>query len=185
MTAPHDSIRIVVRGTPGPQGSKSVNAAGAMYESSKKVQPWRRDVKAAAYLARRSTVERDDGTEISWLPPLDGPLVASMVFTVTKPASAPKRRRTWPDRTPDLSKLVRSTEDALTDAGVWTDDARVVQYAVLAKVFPGEVGSPWTLEVPGVVIEVSTLDAWVLGPSGRALHPPLFWGHAPDGGWPA
>jgi crossover junction endodeoxyribonuclease RusA len=27
---------------------------------------------------------------------------------------------------PDLSKIIRSTEDALTDAGVWQDDALVV-----------------------------------------------------------
>jgi Holliday junction resolvase RusA-like endonuclease len=86
------------------------------------------------------------------LMPLDGPLAVSMVFTLRKPASAPKRRRTWPDRTPDLSKLARATEDALTDAGVWADDARVVEYVRLAKVFPGEDRD--ALHIPGVVVRI-------------------------------
>lgn len=164
MTAPHDSIRIVVRGTPAPQGSKRLLGHGAMVESSKKVKPWREAVRSAAEDAR--LVELD----LSMLPPLDGPLVASMVFTLRKPQSAPKRRRTWPDRTPDLSKLVRSTEDALTDAGMWTDDARVVEYVRLAKVFPGE--DPEALEVPGVVIIVQTMASHEL--AGGLRHSPVL-----------
>lgn len=141
-------IEIVVYGSPAPQGSKKFvgttkTGRGIMVESSKKVKPWRDDVKNAAedWLDRqpvRTTI--------------DGPLVVTMVFTLPKPASAPKRRRTWPDRKPDLSKLVRSTEDALSDAGLWADDARVVEYARLAKVFPGE--DPMALEAPGVRIRV-------------------------------
>lgn len=162
MTTPHDSIRIVVRGTPGPQGSKKAvgtdgKGRAILVESSAKVKPWREDVKAAAVLARMRVA---DGHDIAMamcnmLPPLDGPLVVSMVFTLRKPASAPKRRRTWPDRTPDLSKLCRATEDALTDAGVWADDARVVEYARLAKVFPGE--DRQALDTPGCVITVCRL----------------------------
>lgn len=143
------AITIVVHGTPGPQGSKSFKGLAAsgkalMVESSKKVKPWRANVKAAA-----------EGVLATYRPgwrPLDGPLVASIVFTLKKPVSAPKRRRTWPDRTPDLSKILRSTEDALTDAGVWADDARVVRYVNLAKVFPGE--DPLALDAPGAHIRV-------------------------------
>src|SRR5690348_16047198 len=98
-------LRIVVIGTPGPQGSKRHVGHGRMIESSKKVKPWRQDVKAAALAVRGDR------------PPIDGPVIVRMVFTLPKPASAPKRRRTWPDKKPDLSKLARSTEDALTDAG--------------------------------------------------------------------
>ena len=74
-----------------------------------------------------------------------------MTFTLPKPASAPKRTRTWPCRMPDLSKLIRSTEDALTDAGVWTDDARVVE-VVARKVYPYE--GVWSLHAPGVRIQI-------------------------------
>lgn len=140
-------IELVVYGSPAPQGSKSfkgmVNGHAVMAESSKKVKPWRMDVKAAA-----ECEVRNRGMAM----PLDGPLVVSMVFTLPKPASAPKRRTTYPDRKPDLSKLVRSTEDALTDAGFWADDARVVEYARLAKVFPGE--DPDALSSPGVKLRV-------------------------------
>jgi Holliday junction resolvase RusA-like endonuclease len=54
---------------------------------------------------------------------------------------------------PDLSKLIRSTEDALTDAGVWTDDARVVAYHQPRKVYAGSA-DPDALHTPGAVIRV-------------------------------
>ncbi len=141
-------IEFTVTGNPAPQGSKKFvgttkTGRGLMVESSKKVKPWRMDVKAAA----EAVLE-----QFAAMAPLDGPLVVSMVFTLPKPASAPKRRTTWPDKKPDLSKLARSTEDAISDAGLWADDARVVEYARLAKVFPGE--DPDALAVPGVRVRV-------------------------------
>ena len=146
------ALRIVVFGSPAPQGSKKFvglnkEGRGILAESSKKVKPWRQDVKLAAERAR-------DGAAA-----LDGPLVVRMVFTLPKPASSPKRRKTWAMRKPDLSKLARSTEDALTDAGLIADDARIVEYERLAKVFPGE--DPEALEVPGVRIEIRPLIAEV------------------------
>ena len=142
------TLEITVYGNPAPQGSKKfvgmVNGHGMMVESSKKVKPWRQDVKAAALAVRAGA------------PPIEGPIVARMVFTMPKPASAPKRKRTYPDKKPDLSKLVRSTEDALTEAGIWRDDARVIGYQRLAKVFPGE--DPEALDAPGVRITVMRID---------------------------
>lgn len=143
-------IEFVVFGSPGPQGSKKFVGTtkagrGLMVESSKKVKPWRMDVKAQAEIAAASLGA-----------PLDGPLAVSMVFTLPKPKSAPKTRKTWADKKPDLSKLARSTEDAISDAGLWADDARVVEYARLAKVFPGE--DPDALTAPGVRVRV-----WQMG----------------------
>jgi Holliday junction resolvase RusA-like endonuclease len=134
-------LTITVYGQPAPQGSKRHVGRGIMVESSKAVKPWREAVKAAALDARGD----------HWTP-VDAPLAVSMVFTMPKPVSAPKRRRTWPMRTPDLSKLIRSTEDALTDAGIWRDDARVVSYERTAKVYPGEGAD--SLTSPGVVIRI-------------------------------
>lgn len=127
-------LSFIVYGNPAPQGSKryvgtTKTGRGIMIESSKKVRPWRMDVKAAAEQLRE---------QHACQMPLDGPLIVSMVFTLPKPASAPKKRRTWADKKPDLSKLARSTEDAISDAGVWRDDARIVEYRRLAKVFAGE-----------------------------------------------
>ncbi len=140
-----DAISITVYGQPGPQGSKSfkgISKAGKaiLAESSKKVKPWR---EAVVYAAREAMAGR---------PAVDGPVVLRMVFTVRKPKSAPKARRTYPATRPDLSKLTRSTEDALKTAGVYEDDARIVEYTRLAKVYPLE--DPDALDVPGVVIEL-------------------------------
>ena len=142
--------RIEVRGLPAPQGSKSfkgmVNGHAILAESSKAVKPWREDVKWACLRLGFGAKERT----------IHGPVLVSMVFTMPKPKSAPKRRQTWPDRTPDLSKLCRSTEDALTQIYVWEDDARVVEYVRLAKVFPGE--DPQALDTPGCVIEIESVE---------------------------
>lgn len=118
-------LRLRVVGLPAPQGSKRHVGQGVMVESSKRVKPWREAVKAAA-------IEASHGAALR----LDGPLYLELTFVMQKPVR-PKSHR--PDRMPDLSKLVRSTEDALTDAGVWADDARVVDL-VAHKVYadPGE-----------------------------------------------
>ena len=121
-------IAFDVYGEPAPQGSKRHVGNGRMIESSAKVKPWRQDVVAAA----REAMAGPNG----WAA-LDGPLCIEMTFTLRKPASAPKKRTTYPDRKPDLSKLVRSTEDALVTAGVIADDARIVCMEA-RKVYPGE-----------------------------------------------
>jgi crossover junction endodeoxyribonuclease RusA len=147
------ALTVVVHGTPAPQGSKRHVGHGVMIESSKNVKPWRDAVRSDA--AVEYALSNPAG-------PLDGPLVADMVFSFTRPKShyrtgrnAHLLRGTAPTRPvgpPDLSKLARSTEDALTDAGVWADDARVVEYGRLAKVYCGE--DPDALPSPGAVIRV-------------------------------
>ena len=154
-------IEFTAYGTPAPQGSKKFVGTdkagrGILVESSKKVRPWRMDVKMAAEAARKA-----HGCTF------DGPLVVSMVFTVKKPSSAPKSRQTWPDRMPDLSKLLRSTEDAITDAGLWADDARVVRYSNLAKVYPGE--DPDALASPGVKVRIAHQVARPVSPQGKMV----------------
>jgi Holliday junction resolvase RusA-like endonuclease len=54
---------------------------------------------------------------------LTGPVELHVEFAFVRPASDPFRVRHAV--TPDLSKLVRAVEDALTDSGVWRDDALV------------------------------------------------------------
>ena len=143
-------IAFAVYGLPGPQGSKryvgtSKSGRGILVESSAKVKPWREAVVWAA----REAMAGPNG----WAS-LDCPLRVRMVFTLPKPASAPKRRQTWPMRTPDLSKLVRATEDAITSAGLWQDDARVVE-CVSAKRYPGE--GEQALASPGCVITIEVI----------------------------
>ena len=122
-------------------------------ESSAKVEPWRQDVRAAALKV----------TGTRWAP-LDGPLALHVVFTSMRPKghyrtgrnayllrdSAPAR----PDVRPDISKLIRSTEDALTSAGTWADDSRVVEIFA-EKRFANE--GPDALDRPGAVIRIRTI----------------------------
>ncbi|MEU3452117.1 RusA family crossover junction endodeoxyribonuclease [Micromonospora sp. NPDC006766] len=153
-----NAVHLVVYGLPAPQGSKSFKGISEktghaiLVESSKGVKPWREDVETAALrlIARMSPAERRSL-------PLDGPLIGRVVVTMPKPKNAPKTRTTYPDRYPDLSKLLRSTEDAMTTAGLWKDDARVITYERLSKVYPGE--DPEALARPGAVITVRRLTA--------------------------
>lgn len=133
-------IEIRVIGLPAPQGSKRHVGNGVMIESSKKVRPWREAVKWAAleYKMGHGSVTTH------------GPVEATMVFTLPRPKSA--KSDALPSKRPDLSKLVRSTEDALTDAGAWIDDSRVVA-CWARKVYPGT--HPDALDVPGAVIRIS------------------------------
>jgi len=140
---------LIVFGEAAPQGSKRHVGGGRMIESSKKVAPWRKAVYEAA---RAQSIDWCDQGHV-W-DPLDGPLVADFVFTMPKGSTLPKWRD-WHDKVPDLSKLARSTEDALTGV-VWADDARVTAYRRLEKRYVGS-DDPDTLPIPGAVIRVWTV----------------------------
>jgi crossover junction endodeoxyribonuclease RusA len=134
-------IEFVVIGLPAPQGSKRFvghanSGRGVLVESCKAVKPWREAVKYAAM----EHVQRK----------ISGPVVVSMTFTLPKPKSAPKKR-TLPDRKPDLSKLVRSSEDAISEIGLWEDDARITT-CLACKLY---VGDPLALPAPGALIRIA------------------------------
>lgn len=63
--------------------------------------------------------------------PLDGPLHVHLSFRLERPASTPKRKRTWPikTRSGDVDKLARAALDALTGVA-FRDDAQVVRLVV-------------------------------------------------------
>lgn len=149
-------ITIVVRDTPQPQGSKNAFAlrkAGAytgrsvVVEDNTKVKPWREAVRTEAQRV----------IDVAECPfPLEGPLAISVAFTLPKPQSAPKRRRVWPHKKPDLSKLLRSTEDALTSIGIYRDDAQIV-VARISKDYPAETDSMSGLASPGAIIRIAPI----------------------------
>lgn len=131
---------VTVYGLPAPQGSKRHVGGGRMVESSKYVAPWREAVKAAVIAAR------------GFKPCMEGPLSVAVVFTLPKPASAAKKAQ--PYKRPDIDKLLRSTFDALSDCGVWKDDAQVV-VIVARKAYPD--GHVEALAVPGARISILEL----------------------------
>jgi crossover junction endodeoxyribonuclease RusA len=127
-------VRLQVNGKPAPQGSKTRNRAGAVYESSKAVGPWREAVRA----------ETQRAVDV----PFDGAVRVALTFVLPRPgghfgtgrnagvlrAGAPAR----PAGVPDLDKLVRAVLDGLTAGGALKNDAQVVELYAM-KVYPGEV----------------------------------------------
>lgn len=142
-------VEFTVYGRPAPQGSKAAlgrrgNGSVILKEMSPYVGPWRDSVRAAALTA----YAQYGG------PPLDEPLILMVLFTLKAPQKMPKGR-VFPTTIPDLSKLVRSTEDAITDAGIWRDDSLVVS-TVSQKLY---VGQPGALDRPGAWINILPMES--------------------------
>jgi len=136
-------------GTPAPQGSKKgfglkgSNRVRIVDSNASTLAPWRETVKNGAVKAMGSPLM------------LDEPLQVELHFTMPKPASAPKTRRIFPRRKPDIDKLIRAILDSLTDAGAFHDDSQVISL-IAAKHFPIE--DEGALSAPGVMIMVRQLD---------------------------
>jgi Holliday junction resolvase RusA-like endonuclease len=150
------TLSFTVEGRPAPQGSKSPKGVNKktgrviLAESSKYVKPWRKAVEEAALEAIASS---------GWTT-TDHPVLLLVEFHLHRPANRPRRVRVLPTKYPDLSKLVRSTEDALTTAHVWGDDAQITdeviskRYAVTRDL---PIYLPSDHEVPGATITVVEL----------------------------
>jgi crossover junction endodeoxyribonuclease RusA len=134
-------IKITVNGIPAPQGSKNVNKHGAVYESSKKVAPWREAVRAETQRAMR-----DQGLQL-----ITGPVEVRIGFRLTRPrdhyrtganshllkSSAPAYPCGQRD---DIDKLARAVLDGLKAGGAYTDDGHVVTLAA-AKGYALQAGA--------------------------------------------
>lgn len=131
-----EPLIIFAVGTPAPQGSKRAFVVGGqarVVDDSKKTKPWRQDVTAAATATLHQ--RPDARTALA-----TGPLHVSIVFHLARPKAHYGTGRNahllkalapfWVDKKPDLDKLVRSTLDALTDAGVYRDDNQVARLLV-------------------------------------------------------
>lgn len=123
LELPPPALRFTVYGIPSPKGSKSAfpirrktGAMGAVIVEGKTPNQ-------ADWLRRVEAVVQQRAQEGA--PILNEPLEAHVTFYLPKPKSAPKTRRTWPDRKPDLDKLTRALLDALTGVLV-KDDARFI-----------------------------------------------------------
>lgn len=133
-----------VPGTPAPQGSKRYLGNGVMVESSKRVKPWRADIRATA---------REHLTQ-----PIKGPIRLDLLFVLPRPKShygtgrnADKLKPSAPERhtqKPDLDKMVRAVGDALSGVA-YTDDSQII-FLEAGKAWADTYGS-----TPGVHITIT------------------------------
>jgi len=119
-------LRLSIDGKPEPAGSKTAYPRGGkciVVDANNKAKDWKKAV---------ATQVKEQLPESFSL--LDGDIIIACTFFLERPKghfkkdgtlSAEGRRRPRPSVRPDVLKLMRGTEDALTDV-VWTDDARVV-----------------------------------------------------------
>jgi Holliday junction resolvase RusA-like endonuclease len=162
-------LTFTVNGTPGAQGSKRHVGHGVMVESSKKVKPWRSDVKAAAEAAHLASDEWDRAT---------GPVGVQITFRFARPKSHYRTGRNahiLKDDAPtyvtsggagDGDKLQRSTFDALTAAGVIADDSLIVDIRAIKVYADGQ-------EAPGADVDLYTVRN--VGQPAPYL-PPVYYG---------
>lgn len=151
-------LRFEVLGVPVGQGRVSFlgKGRGAVHSNADTLKPWREKVAAAAH----NTVVADRRAGLRYELPLAGPVGLVMHFTLPKPKSAPKRRRTFPATRPDVSHLIRAVEDAISlpsqtvATRLLSDDGQIV-YELATKAYPGE--ELHALDEPGVLIYLYTI----------------------------
>jgi len=163
-------MEFTVYARPHPQGSKTVMVTpqgrrNVVEQNAKQVKSWRG---AVVESAQDAIWEEHDGHDQGKCPlPYSGPVALTVVFTLARPAShygTGKNRGRLKPSAPlaptgknlgDLSKLVRATEDALTDAGVWGDDSQVVSLTAVKAYANTHQKS---LHLPGAWISVIEIE---------------------------
>lgn len=144
------TVTIRVNGVPAPQGSKTAfvrNGKAILVDGNtaakrEKHANWRADVRDAA-------LDWREANNVTTL--IDQPVHLKVAFDMPRPKS--RRRDTYHATTPDLSKLVRATEDALTGI-VWRDDCLVALLTVGKRYVPAD-GSA----TPGATITIEPLES--------------------------
>ena len=148
------TVSFFVPGLPAPGGSKKAFynkhlGRAIIVDDCKRNASWKNTVKVFA-------VQAFDGA------PLSGPLELTIEFRMPRPKGHYRTGRNanmlrdsapaYPTTKPDATKLIRSTEDALTGI-LWGDDAQVVV----------QHGSKVYAQTPGAMIVVSPLPGATVG----------------------
>ena len=148
------TIRVFeVFGIAAPQGSKrggvsAITGKTFVYEqNSKRQSEWRRDVIDTTVRVR----------ELEGWGTLDGCIEVDIEFRLPRPASVKISKRPYPNVKPDLDKITRNTLDGLKQAGMFTDDAQVINLSV-SKRYAGDTPS----QSPGATIRVGLVPLPVI-----------------------
>jgi crossover junction endodeoxyribonuclease RusA len=146
-SAPSPIVRFTVLGIPAGKGSKrafphrTTGRIMVVDDNPPKLREWERAVRYALEEAVIG-VER-----------FDGPVGAHVAFYMQKPKSAPKTRRVWPTKKPDIDKLARAILDPMTGI-LFRDDGQVIDlhvtkhYAEDEGMRPGAAVLVWQIAHP-------------------------------------
>lgn len=138
-----ETIEFVVIGEPSPEGStkafyiEKLKRTVVTHQNQKGLDAWRLRV---ATEAQRMIEDRP------WVADCDSAYTVDVEFVLSRPASIPEHRRLHPIVKPDIDKLVRAINDALTKI-LFFDDSQVVSMSVFKDYNDGRR--------PGAYIKVS------------------------------
>jgi Holliday junction resolvase RusA-like endonuclease len=146
-------IKFVAYCTPQPQGSmkgfvlpgkNGAKGRAILTSANPKLKPYRGEItrEAMSALSEAGITEPMAAKHV--------PVSLIIDFYLARPASIP-RKRTELVVKPDLSKLIRSTEDAMTGI-LYADDAQIVELSVRKH-----YGSPERVEISARIQESKTL----------------------------
>lgn len=152
-------ISFFVPARPVPQGNHRVNRYGAMYETSKDHAAWREVVTLMARRAMRGHQMFEKGV----------PIQLELEFFLPRGKTVKREEPTVP---PDLSKLTRSVEDALS--GICYDDDKQITREILGKCYAlhtDEVGCRVSVKARGVAWADDASEITRTRPKKRSRNP--------------
>jgi Holliday junction resolvase RusA-like endonuclease len=119
---PVETLSFVVLGEPTPEGStrafyiKALDRTVTTHQNKKGLEAWRNRVATEAQRALEGKDWKCDGASA---------YSVNVDFVLSRPPSVPEHRRVHPIVKPDIDKLVRAVNDALTSI-LFVDDCQVV-----------------------------------------------------------
>lgn len=134
-------LNIFVAGNPAPQGSKRYVGRGISIEACKRLPEWRADVRNA--LLNNVGEPRETFG--------NAPVALDIMCILPRPKSLGKIKKIAAAKKPDWDKLARAIGDAITSAGVWIDDAQVVDGRLRKRIAEFD-------ETPGCHIKIEDSD---------------------------
>lgn len=138
-----ETIEFAVLGEPSPEGSTKafyipkLNRTVITHQNQKSLEAWRNRVATEA----QRMIE-----DLPWVADGDSAYTVDVEFVLSRPASISAHRRLHPIVKPDIDKLIRAINDALTGI-LFCDDCQVVSMSVVKDYNDGQR--------PGAYITVS------------------------------
>ena len=157
---PNNTLWLVVRGIPVPQGSMRAIAAGVMgHDKGVELQRWRTAIHRRFVQTVGTAFETPNcPMRLHVCLTMPAPKPRFTAHTVKLDPDETGRARVAPDTKPDLDKLGRAIGDALdpkgTRARAYTDDGRIVELLTVESFPRPQHVHAWALDEPGVVLRI-------------------------------